>query len=225
MAEITVAIDGPAGAGKSTVAKMTAEALGLRYLDTGAMYRCVGLLCLRSSGDPTVEGDATEAAEQAEITFRDGKAHLNGEDVSGKIRTREVDRAAFQVSRHPGVRGVLAEQQKRMVAEGGWVLEGRDTTTVIAPDAEVKVFLTASIEERARRRRLALPEEERPSLAKMAREVVSRDYQDYTRSDSPLTPTEEARLFETINHSPEQIVEQIVAWARDRTEHGERGSV
>src|SRR3954451_14927022 len=142
---MVVAIDGPAGAGKSTVARGAAEALGFTYLDSGAMYRAVGLLAIRHGGPPA------ELAEELDIQLGE-RVIANGEDVTDLIRTPEVSEEAAKVATDPAVRQALVKKQRDKLAKGDWVAEGRDIGTVVAPDAEVKVFLTAYPEERARRR-------------------------------------------------------------------------
>jgi cytidylate kinase len=142
---VIVAIDGPAGAGKSTVARALARELGFAYLDSGALYRCVALAA-RESGRP-----AAQVARELDVDLRDG-VRLDGRDVAQAIRTPEIGEAASHVAAEPEVRAALLPRQREMLASGGWVAEGRDIGTRVAPDADVKVFLTASAEERARRR-------------------------------------------------------------------------
>ncbi|MCS7187826.1 MAG: (d)CMP kinase, partial [Armatimonadota bacterium] len=152
---IVIAIDGPAGSGKSTVAKLVAKRLGYLYVDTGAMYRAVALKALRLGADIRDEAKVSQIAQMADIVLLpqiDGSVRvlLDGEDVTEAIRTPEVSEASSVVSAHPGVRKALTAKQKLMAEQGGVVMEGRDVQTVVAPDAEVKIFLTASLEERAR---------------------------------------------------------------------------
>jgi CMP/dCMP kinase len=172
---MVVAIDGPAGSGKSTVARALARALGFTYLDSGAMYRAVGLLTLRHGGA------ASEHAESLEIELGD-RVVANGEDVTEAIRSPEVSEAASRVAANPKVRAALVRKQRELLSEGDWVAEGRDIGTVVAPDAEVKVFLTASPEERARRRAAELGGDPETVL----RDQALRDAQDSTREHSPL---------------------------------------
>lgn len=207
-----VAIDGPAGAGKSTVARLLARELGYTYLDSGAMYRCVALLSLR---EPQAEPAAL--ARAARIEFRAGPAEearprtvLDGEDVSERIRAGEVAQAASQVAADPGVREALVAKQRELIATGEWVAEGRDIGAVVAPDAELKVFLTASPQERARRRAAELGADETEVLAEQA----LRDERDSTRSHSPLQEAPDAIVLDTTGLGVEQVVARIAALAR-----------
>jgi cytidylate kinase len=197
---MVVAIDGPAGAGKSTVARAVADALGFTYLDTGAMYRCVALASLRRGVDP-----ATLAAE-LDISLGD-RVLLDGEDVSDAIRTPAVSERASEVAAEPAVRRAMVAQQRRLLRHGDWVAEGRDIGTVVAPDAEVKVFLTADSAERARRRAAELGLDPDAVLVEQA----LRDARDSTRADSPLRPAEGAVELDTTGLTLEQVVERVVA--------------
>jgi cytidylate kinase len=184
-----VAIDGPAGAGKSTVARAAADALGFTYLDSGAMYRAVALAAPR---DPA----------SLRIAFAGGRVLLDGEDVSEAIRTPEISQAASRVATDPAVRAALVEQQRALLAGGDWVAEGRDIGTVVAPGAEVKVWLTASLEERARRRGEA-PEA-----------VRERDERDAARQHSPMVAAADAVEIDTTGLTVDEVVARIVALVR-----------
>ncbi|HEX2234077.1 MAG TPA: (d)CMP kinase [Thermoleophilaceae bacterium] len=195
---MVVAIDGPAGAGKSTVARTLAEALGFTYLDSGAMYRAVGLMTLRHGGA------ASERAQQIELELGE-RVVANGEDVTETIRTPEVSEAASKVASNPGVRAALVEKQRELLSSGDWVAEGRDIGTVVVPDAEVKVFLTATPDERARRR----ADELGTNLETVLRDQALRDAQDSEREHSPLAVAPGAVELDTDGLSVDQVVERI----------------
>ena len=193
-----VAIDGPAGAGKSTVARAVADALGFTYLDSGAMYRAVALASLRGHGLPYA----------AEIGFTpEGNVMLEGEDVETLIRTPEVSEEASKVAADPQVRKAMVEQQRRLIGQSDWVAEGRDIGTVVAPDAEVKVYLTATPEERARRRADQLGADYGTVLA----DQTLRDQRDMQRTDSPLRPADDAVEVDTTGLSIDEVVDKIVS--------------
>ena len=199
-----VAIDGPAGAGKSTVARALAHKLDFTYLDSGAMYRCVALLALASSQEaPAV------LARRAQIDLG-VRAILDGRDVTDAIRAPEVSEAASRVAADPGVREALVAKQRKLIAHGDWVAEGRDIGTVVAPDAELKIFLTASPEERARRRAAELDVEPQTVLA----EQTLRDERDATREHSPLAAAPGAVMLDTSGLTIEAVVERIATLAR-----------
>jgi CMP/dCMP kinase len=197
---MVIAIDGPAGSGKSTVAKAVASELGFTYLDTGAMYRCVALAALRSGRDPG------EIATTAEIVLGD-RVLLDGEDVTDAIRTVEVSEQASRVAADQAVRRAMVEQQRRLMATGDWVAEGRDIGTVVAPDAEVKVFLTADPAERARRRAAQMGLDPQLVLA----EQTLRDERDRTRTESPLRPAEGSIELDTTGLSFDDVVHRVIA--------------
>ncbi len=211
---IVIAIDGPAGAGKSTVAALLAKKLKLKILDTGAMYRCVALKAIRI--DANTEMHLGSLAESARIEFQPGEPQrviLDGEDVTEQIRTLQIGKRASEVSVFPSVRQAMVKRQRKLVEGGDCVLEGRDVTTVVAPDAAVKVFLTASIEERARRRWL---ENKAEPLQAIVKDVVERDHRDYTRKDSPLTLAEDAVIIESFGLTPEQVADKIMKLAKGK---------
>jgi cytidylate kinase len=209
---LLVAIDGPAGAGKSTVARAVARELGFTYLDSGAMYRCVGLLALRS---PAADPAQLAAGARLELVpGRGGAARvlLDGCDVSEEIRAPEVSQAASHVAADPGVRHEVVARQRRLLAQGDWVAEGRDIGTVVAPQAALKVFLTAEARERARRRAAQLGAD----LAAVEREQAERDERDLTRAHSPLVPAPDAVALDTTELSFEQVVDRVAELARQR---------
>ena len=198
-----VAIDGPAGAGKSTVARAVAQALGFTYLDTGAMYRCVALARLR---DPQADAAALEIALADSVK-------LNGEDVGEEIRSPAVTELASEVAAEPEVRAAMALRQQAMLASGDWVAEGRDIGTVIAPQAELKIFLTADSTERARRR----AEQTGRPLEEVLAEQQQRDRRDGDRELSPLVAAADAVQLDTTALSADEAIAEIVELATQRS--------
>ena len=196
---MVVAIDGPAGAGKSTVAREAARALGFTYLDSGAMYRAVGLMAQRHGGA------ASDHAQKLDIQLGD-RVIANGEDVTEAIRAPEVSEAASKVATNPAVRAALVRKQRDLLSQGDWVAEGRDIGTVVAPDAAVKVFLNASHEERARRRASELGTDARTVL----QDQTLRDAQDREREHSPLVAAADAIELDTSGVDVEEVVGRIV---------------
>ena len=200
---MVVAIDGPMGAGKSTVARAVARELGWTYLDSGAMYRALALSLTQREGSPV------ERAEQIQIQLGD-RVIVDGHDVTDAIRTREASEAASRIAVDQGVRAALVDKQRELIASGDWVAEGRDIGTVVAPDAAVKVFLTASPEERARRRAEELGADWRLVLA----DQTLRDERDRSREHSPLRAAEDAIELDSTGRSIEDVVRQIAALVR-----------
>jgi CMP/dCMP kinase len=201
---MVVAIDGPAGAGKSSVARGLADALGFTYLDSGAMYRAVGLMTLRHGGA------ASEQAERLRLELGE-RVVANGEDVTEAIRAPEVTEAASRVATNPRVRAALVDKQRELLSSGDWVAEGRDIGTVVAPDADVKVFLTASPEERARRR----ADELGTDVDTVLRDQALRDAQDSSREHSPLEIAPGAVELDTTGLTLDEVVERIVRLVRE----------
>lgn len=209
---MVIAIDGPAGAGKSTVARAVAAELGFTYLDSGAMYRCVALAALEGGVDLDVGEALGEMAEGLEIGF-DGRLVLLGHrDVSREVRTPEVTAAASRVSVHPRVREAMVARQRQLIEAGRYVAEGRDIGTVVSPDSPLKVFLTASDEERARRRAAQTGEDFETVLAAQRQ----RDARDTEREHGALRPAEDAVELDTSSLSLQQVVSRIVNLARER---------
>lgn len=209
-----IAIDGPAGAGKSTVAKALASRLGFTYLDTGAMYRTVALLAMRQGIDDLEEvaGLARGMDLRFEPSASGQQLIVNGENVTTLIRTPVIGESASALSTHSGIRRELVRRQKEMIAAGRMVLEGRDTTTVVCPDARLKVYLTASVQERARRRFMEYASKpEAPTLEEIEASIVARDHRDSTREDSPLRVAEEAVVIDSDSMTADEVVEAILA--------------
>jgi cytidylate kinase len=198
-----VAIDGPAGAGKSTVARLLAGELGFTYLDSGAMYRCVGLAALRAGREPA------EVAGSVRIELGE-RVRLDGRDVTEEIRSPEISEAASRAAADPRVREAMVGQQRRVIATGDWVAEGRDIGTVVAPDADLKVFLTADPEERARRRAAELGVE----VATVAAEQAERDRRDRERDASPLQVAPDAVVLDTTSLGADEVVQRLAAMVR-----------
>jgi len=199
-----VAIDGPAGAGKSSVARAVADELGFTYLDTGAMYRAVALAAAERGVDPAA------LASTLKLEADGDRLRLDGRDVTDAIRTPEVSEAASRAAADPEVRRAVVELQRRLLETGDWVAEGRDIGTVVAPGAEVKVFLTADPEERARRRAAELGLDPERVLAEQA----IRDERDRTRAHSPLEPAAGAVILDTTHMTLPEVVEHIAGLAR-----------
>ena len=211
---VSVAIDGPSGAGKSTLAKRLAKELGYIYVDTGAMYRSIGLFALRQGADPKDAAAVKALLPQIrlEIRLQDGVQHicLNGEDVSTAIRAEEVGMAASAVSAHPAVRAFLLDTQRNLAAGQNILMDGRDIGTVVLPDATVKIFLTATPEARAERRRKELEEKGQPAdFATVLADIQQRDYQDTHRAVAPLKQAEDAVLVDSSEIDFEQTFQLL----------------
>lgn len=209
---MVIAIDGPAGAGKSTVARALASELGFTYLDSGAMYRCVALATLRRGVDPDDPDAATSVAGEISISLDDYRVELDGKDVSAQIREPGVTEASSRISVHPGVREAMVERQRELIATGRYVAEGRDIGTVVSPDSPLKVFLTAAAEERARRRAAQIGEDPEAVLASQR----ERDSRDETREHSALRAADDAVEIDTTGLDQDEVVARIASLARDR---------
>lgn len=210
-----IAIDGPAGAGKSTVSKIVAEKLNFTYIDTGAMYRAVGLKIFES-GQPLTEKFLEEVTEKIEIVLDESaRVFVNGEEVTKKIRTPEVSKLASDVSKFGFVRKKLTDLQRKMAERGKVIMDGRDIGTVVLPNADLKIFLTASIEERARRRFDELNAKgQAVELSAIEKEIAARDKQDSEREIAPLKKADDAILLDTTNLTIEEVVDKILELAR-----------
>jgi cytidylate kinase len=209
---MVIAIDGPAGAGKSTVARALAKRLGLTYLDSGAMYRSAGLAALRAGLDLDDEDGLAELANGLDIGFSGDRVLLDGADVTEAIRAPEVSVAASRVSVHPAVRKAMVGRQRALIATGDHVVEGRDIGTVVAPDADLKLYLTADGDERARRRAAETGE----SFDRVRSEQAARDARDSGREHGALRVADDAVELDTTGVTVDEAVERIAAVARER---------
>ncbi|HEV2250811.1 MAG TPA: (d)CMP kinase, partial [Candidatus Limnocylindria bacterium] len=216
----TIAIDGPAGAGKSTIGALVAERLGYLFLDTGAMYRAVALAAMRRGIDPDDGETLADLATKVRImigppTKQDGRAYtvlLDGSDVTWDIRSVDIDRSVSQVARVPGVRDAMVEQQRALAGQARVVMVGRDIGTVVLPDAERKIFLTASAGERARRREEELASRgERRARQELLHEILRRDQLDTERAVSPLKAAEDAVVVQTDGLSVREALDNVLA--------------
>jgi CMP/dCMP kinase len=210
---MVIAIDGPAGAGKSTVARALAERLGFTYLDSGAMYRCVALAVMRAGVDPDLEAAVAPIAADLEIELDgDGAVRLGGEEVGERVRESDVSEVASRVSVHPAVRSAMVGLQRRIIESGDWVAEGRDIGTVVCPGAPLKIFLGAGEGERARRRAAEADEPVETVLAAQR----DRDVRDRSREHGALRPAPDAVELDTTELEVDQVVERIAELARRR---------
>ena len=212
--KFNIAIDGPAGAGKSTIARLLAKKLGILYLDTGAMYRAMGLKVLESGKNPRNPEDVIPLLSSTDISVeldeQGQKIFLDGREVTHKIRTQEVSNAASDVGTIPEVRLKLVELQRKIAEKVSLVMDGRDIGTYVMPNATLKVFLTATPEERARRRWIELKERETESnYDNILQEIITRDANDSNRSFAPLRKADDAILIDTTNKSIDQVIQEI----------------
>ncbi|MCD6451161.1 MAG: (d)CMP kinase [Acidobacteria bacterium] len=219
---IVIAIDGPAGAGKSTVGKALAAKLGYFYLDTGAMYRAIALKVVETGIDPSSEEEVVSLAESSQVEFRKSSSSyrvlLDGRDVTEEIRKPGIGEVASVISVYPGVRRRLVALQREVGKEGGVVVEGRDIGTKVFPDAEVKFFLDATLEERARRRFKELKEKGISlSFSEVLEETRKRDRRDSTRPDSPLCRADDAIYLDSTSLSLEEVIEFMLKKVKELT--------
>ena len=218
MKSINIAIDGPAGAGKSTIAKMVSAKLGYIYVDTGALYRTIALFITENN---IADGDIEQALEKADVSlkFIDGaqRVFLGGRDVSDHIRTPEISMAASRTSAIPAVRKYLFGTQQKIAAENNVIMDGRDIGTVVLPDADVKIFLSASPEVRARRRWLELQEKGTPDTYEaVLADLIARDERDSNRAIAPLRPADDAVLLDTSGMTLQESIDAILKLIRKK---------
>lgn len=211
-----IAIDGPAGAGKSTIAKIVAKELGFIYVDTGAMYRTLALACFRDGIDTSDEAVVVAKCESVEVTlgYEDGtqKVYLNGEDVSTEIRREEIGNLTSTIAVYPGVRKILVALQKDLAAKNDVVMDGRDIGTAVLPNADLKIYLTASVETRAKRRYDELVEKGQTcDLKEIEKDIEDRDYRDMNREVSPLSQADDAVLVDSSDMTIDEVVAKIIS--------------
>ncbi len=215
--KLRITIDGPAGAGKSTVARELAQALGYGYLDTGAMYRALTLAALRNGVGGDNEAGLKDLLETIDLRLEHGHLRLDGADVADEIRQPAVDRMVSLVAAHPSVRTALVARQRQMASAGGVVMDGRDAGSVVLPEAECKFFLTASLAARAgRRHREMLAQGVRVDIVDVEREMASRDAQDEMRAVGALKVPEGAIVVDTTGLSVAEVVERLLNYCRER---------
>lgn len=222
MKKFAVAVDGPAGSGKSTVAKEIAKALGILYIDTGAMYRTVGMACLKKGIDPADEGAVVASLDDLDMKiFPEAGGQrilLDGEDITSRIRTEEIGKAASSVAAYQKVREKLVEIQQGLTKEQSVIMDGRDIGTKVLPDAEVKIYLDASVEERAKRRVGELEAQGKTADLEIIREeIAQRDYQDMHRENSPLCRAEDAVNVDTTGLDIPAVTEKLLALIAEKT--------
>lgn len=215
---LIIAIDGPSGAGKGTVARAVAARLGYRHVDTGAMYRAVAWKALRDGVDLANEEAVAGVGEHASFDLEQGRTVIDGHDVASAIRTPDIDRASAIVARHAAVRRTLVARQRAMGERGGVVMEGRDIGTVVFPQAELKIYLDASPEERARRRAAdpAHASSKSAQLSDVATALAERDKSDSTRAVSPLAVASDAVVIDTTGMPISDVIDRVIALVNDR---------
>ena len=222
---MNIAIDGPAGAGKSTIARKVAEKLSFLYVDTGAMYRAIAVYFLRNGLDPAKEEDVKQVCEKADISIaykeKEQRIYLNQEDITGLLRTEETGKMASLSSAHPLVREKLLETQRELARKNSVVMDGRDIGTKVLPEAEVKIYLTASVHTRALRRYQELKEKGIDcQLSEIEKDIEDRDYRDMNRPVSPLRQAEDAVLVDSSEMTIPQVLDQILEICKEKVKVG-----
>lgn len=213
-----IAIDGPAGAGKSTVASLVAQRLNMTYIDTGAMYRAITLKALNL--DKKFPEEVIQMAKCTDIDIKDGKIILDGQDVTDAIRGADVTQKVSDIAKLPEVRRIMVRLQKKMAEKKGVVMDGRDIGTVVLPDAEFKFFLTADLKERAKRRFQELRQKGKDvNLTQVEMEILNRDLKDANRECSPMAAAQDAIIVDTTHKSIQEVVNEIIRYIKS----GERG--
>ena len=216
---IRIAIDGPGGAGKSTIAKMVAEKMNMEYIDTGAMYRAIGWMFSKNNVNTEDSAEVQDVLNRTAIDFDNGKIFLNGEDISGEIRTPEISKAASVCSKLPEVRSKLVALQREIAEGKSVVMDGRDIGTNVLPNAEVKIFLTADPMVRAKRRYDQLLESgKEANLNSIFEDIKERDYQDTHRELNPLQQAEDAVLLDTSDMTIDQVLDEIMKMTEGKNE-------
>lgn len=206
-----IAIDGPAGVGKSTTARRVAEKMGMQYIDTGSMYRAIALYCVRNGIDPKNETDVTAALHNIDVELTPGYIYLNGEDITGAIRSQEISDATSTISPYSAVREKMSAKQKTMVTKGETVMDGRDIGSYVIPWAQVKIYLDADVDIRASRRAKDLKAAGKPvDMNQLRQEIIDRDHRDSTREHSPLTQAKDAIYIDTGKMTKDEVVEEII---------------
>lgn len=216
-----IAIDGPAGAGKSTIAKLVAQKLGYTYIDTGAMYRAMGVMFDENGPWPETEEGIAELSSKADISIqyigKEQHVFLNGRDVNGIIRGEKAGASASKVSTYPAVREQLVALQQKMAGEMDVVMDGRDIGTVVLPDADLKIYMVADVKERAKRRYIDMLEKgQHESIEEIIKDLEARDYQDMHRAASPLKQADDAILLDTTKMTIYDVVDAIIALIEER---------
>ncbi len=216
---MNIAIDGPAGAGKSTIAKLAAAKLNFVYVDTGAMYRSIALYVIRHNVDPDNDEDMTNALDKINInlSYEEGTQHifLNSEDVSAAIRQEQVGNMASKVATKPAVRAKLLDLQRGLAKKQDVIMDGRDIGSFVLPDAELKIYLTASADERAKRRYNELVSKgQTPELEQIKQDIIARDYQDMNREIAPLVQADDAVLIDSSDMTIDEVADRIITLCR-----------